>query len=360
MNKLNLQDAILVFSLGCTFLFAIRDEAQSEPKAAPLNQATLAPVTATVALSTPPPQDPGEILSLGSTMNGLDLVATSPWHAKFTWDQFDEDGDNIHSGVYEEFYANPKKYRRIYSGDTLNQIEVATNAGLYRSGDQRWPNIWEVQVRNEAIRPFDLMPREPLRALEKIDWSLGKSKMACVILRFKTYTASNDDEPKYCFVPGTLLLRYAQRFRDETAYNTLVLFQGRYVARDISVTQAGKSFLKIHLEQLEPTNQDDDSIFKPPAGSMGPISGRISLPSGQLADYIISRPQAQYPRGVRGTVHVRFVLGKDGHVIEAGATDGPAEMRKPSADAMLKSSFHPYLVLGEPVEVESVMVFTAQ
>jgi len=43
-----------------------------------------------------------------------------------SYDQFDEDGDNIHSGVDEEFWAGPKKYRRIYKSDNLNQTDYAT------------------------------------------------------------------------------------------------------------------------------------------------------------------------------------------------------------------------------------------
>ncbi len=360
MSKMFPTKSILVFWLGLTSFFPAKNVAQSNPPADGQKQTELVPVTASVALSTPPPQNPAEILGLAGRMNGLDLVAASPWHAKFTWDQFDEDGDNSHSGTYEEFYANPKKYRRIYSGDTLNQVEVANSTGLYRSGDQRWPNIAELEVRNAAIQPFYSPLDGPQPTFEKIDWSLGKSKMACVILRFKTYTASNDDLPKYCFVPGTVLLRYKQGMRDETAYNSLILFQGRYVARDVTVTKSGRAFLKIHLEELESVTPDDDAMFNPPSGNSGRISGRISLPSGQFSDHIISQPQPQYPRGVRGQVNVKFVVGKDGRVLEAEALDGPAEMRKPAVDAMRKWTFHPYLVLDDPVEVESTMIFTVQ
>jgi len=40
-----------------------------------------------------------------------------PWHIVLTYDQFDEDGDNVHSGVYEEYWAAAKKYKRIYKSD---------------------------------------------------------------------------------------------------------------------------------------------------------------------------------------------------------------------------------------------------
>jgi len=37
-----------------------------------------------------------------------------------TYDQFDEDGDDVNSGVYEEFWAGPKKYRRSYKSDSFS------------------------------------------------------------------------------------------------------------------------------------------------------------------------------------------------------------------------------------------------
>jgi len=35
-------------------------------------------------------------------LNGLEAAGLAPWHIVIAYDQFDEDGDNVHSGVYEE------------------------------------------------------------------------------------------------------------------------------------------------------------------------------------------------------------------------------------------------------------------
>jgi hypothetical protein len=42
------------------------------------------------------------------------------------YDQFDEDGDNVHSGIVEEYWVAAKKYRISYRSDTLNQTDYAT------------------------------------------------------------------------------------------------------------------------------------------------------------------------------------------------------------------------------------------
>ena len=98
-------------------------------------------------------------LSKEAALNGLQSADLQPWHIVVTYDQFDEDGDNVHSGVYEEYWAGTKKYKRIYKSDNLNETEYATEKGLYRLGDQQWPDPPQLQVRNEIVDPFPMLPR---------------------------------------------------------------------------------------------------------------------------------------------------------------------------------------------------------
>jgi outer membrane biosynthesis protein TonB len=52
-------------------------------------------------------------------------------------------------------------------------------------------------------------------------------------------------------------------------------------------------------------------------------------------------------------VEVQIVIGTDGHVVSAQAVTGPSKAYKAAEDTVRKWIFQPYLVLGEPVEVES-------
>lgn len=44
-----------------------------------------------------------------AALNGLQSADVLPWHVVVTYDQFDEDGDNVHSGIYEEYWAGEKR-----------------------------------------------------------------------------------------------------------------------------------------------------------------------------------------------------------------------------------------------------------
>jgi len=284
-----------------------------------------------------------------------------PWHVKLTYDQFDEDGDNVHSGSFEEFYVGPKRYKQILTGDVINQIDVATDAGLYRSGDQTWISQVELQVQNEVLSPVHRasLKRDHTHA-EAIDWPVGKINLPCVILRRTDMTISPNGLPKFCFDPETVRVRYTRgNGWDETVYNNIVTFQGRAIAKDTTVTHSGKPFLKIHVASLESLDPVDESLFKTQPGA-SLVGGRITLSSAILADEYLLERGALSGGGEKGEVHLRFVVGKDGRVIESDVIDGPEKLRKSALKSMREYRFRPFLVLDQPVEVESKMVFDYQ
>jgi TonB-like protein len=315
-----------------------------------------------------PVKKPAEILQFASANNGVDVPSAKPWHVKLKYEQFDEKGAEVHSGSIDEYYVAPKRYRLSFAADDLKQTDVATETGLYRTGDQRWPDMVELQVMDEALRPFyrlDLHGRctwslkDPCTRPDKVNWRVGDLKLHCIIIDRTDERISDSALPKYCFENDTVPLRYTRgRGWDETIYNKFIVFQDRYVALEILVTRLGKPFLKIHIQLLESLTRTDDALLTHTGGSSGPLGGRITLSSDILKDrYLLHEEWPLFGPHDIGKVTVRFVVGKDGRVIEAQALDGLEQLRGASADAMRKWQFLPYLVLGEPVEVESQTVF---
>jgi hypothetical protein len=313
-------------------------------------------------LSVPVPHSAPDVLKLASNMNGLEVQSARPWHVKLSYDQFDEDGDNVHSGTVEEFYVGPRKYKRIYSIDTLNRIDIANDAGLFRVGDQSWPTVVEADVVSAVLYPLHLAQRDDgTRRPEKTELKFGNGKLPCITLKKQNVNVIFIGAPVFCFEPGTVMLRYVNaNLAEVLTYDSIALFQGRYVARDITIRHIDKLFLKIHIKELGEITKISDAFFATPPESKGPLGGRIPVPSSAYnEEYQISSPQPAYPRGVDGLVHVKYVVGKDGHVIEATATDGPEELRKAVLEAVRKYRFRPYLLLDQPVEVESSIEFSA-
>lgn len=208
-------------------------------------------------------------------LNGLQSTDLHPWHIAVTYDQFDEDGDNVHSGTYEEFWAGPEEYKRIYKSDNFNQTDYATGRGLYRSGDQRWPNPAESQVQGEIIAPFSYATTLQGFRGRSVQRTFNGYNLQCVLIEKSSMKLS--DPTQYCFEPDSSTLRYSRGSGwFQTAYNRIVSFQGRNVAQDVDVTDGGKPYLKLRVKTIELISQVNETDFSPSPHAVGPIGGRIS------------------------------------------------------------------------------------
>lgn len=285
-----------------------------------------------------------------AVLNGLQSKDVRPWHIVVSYDQFDEDGDNVHSGVYEEYWAGEKKYKRTYKSDDFNQTEYATDKGLFRQGDQQWPDRVQSQVASEIVAPFYYAATLQGFYGRNVERAFGGYKLQCVFIE---QDSGVSDPTQYCFEPGTSVLRYTRGFGwFQTVYNRIELLEGRNIAHQVDVTDGGKPYLKLRVETIELLPHVDDASFIPPSDAVGPLGDRVS--GVQLVPINMSS-MAQWPASLRQqhfTVKAEIVVGKDGHVISAHATSGPPEGYKACENAVRKWIFKPYLVLNKPVEVE--------
>jgi hypothetical protein len=112
-----------------------------------------------------------------------------------TYDQVDRDGDNIHGGVYEEYWISTNRYKRIYKSDNFTQTDYATDRGLYRQSDQQWPNGVQSEVRAEVAAPFAYAASlEGVRG-KNVERTFSGYQLQCVLLE-RDQTIS--DPTQYC------------------------------------------------------------------------------------------------------------------------------------------------------------------
>jgi len=294
-------------------------------------------------------------LTKAAALNGLQFTDLQPWHIVVTYDQFDEDGDNVHSGVYEEYWAGAKKYKRIYKSDNLNQTDYATDKGLYRLGDQQWPDRAQIQVRTEIVDPFSYAATLVGFHGRTVERTFSGYQLQCVLLE-KDSEISNPTQ--YCFEPDGSVLLYSKGFGwFQTVYNRIAPFQGRSLAEDVEVTDGGKPYLKLRVDKIELISHVDDADFVPPPTAVGPLGDRVS----GVHPVVVKMSPPQWPASLRSqhvTVTTEVVIGQDGHVVSAHPVSGPAEGYKACEDSVRKWIFKPYLILGEPVEVEAKILCT--
>lgn len=303
------------------------------------------------------PTDPASILALGSKLNGLEAAGVSPWHIKATYQTFDTKGKLSGSGTYEEFWFSDKSYKRAYASPTFSQTDYATDRGLYRSGNQDWPGRQESEVRMYLAAPIPAQLGGLNAQLKKDNLPIGAAHLECVTLK-SSHVLPMDSA--YCFEQDRPMLRLvlSPDGLSQTVYNSVVAFQGQFIARDVRVTYQNKPELAIHVEEIGGLTADSMAEITPPSDAAGPMLGKIVLPEQTMSSFLLAQVPPIYPQNakemhVEGTVILRIFVDKDGAVKNADAISGPDALRRAAADAVRQWMYRPFEFLGAPTEVES-------
>lgn len=309
----------------------------------------------------PPPTNPAATLDLASKSNGLGS-ALHPWHVRATYQIFNSGGAKQTSGTFEEFWISEKQYKSHYESSTFSQTDFAANGRILRSGDQNWPEYYAQAVRSKLIHPVaDASNPRDFQFSEKAR-SIGKLKLNCITLKpAAAYPAIS----VYCLELDRPALRVAisSVIQDETIFNDVVEFQNHFVAREVSVMQGGRPRLTYHVEEIDSLDSGNDHNFVPSADAVSVPLGKITLSEETLNRRCIKQVPPVYPPSakashIQGKVLMRVTVGKNGQVESAQALEGPSELQRAALEAIRKWEFQPFLVLGEPVEIEGTMQIT--
>jgi TonB family protein len=106
-------------------------------------------------------------------------------------------------------------------------------------------------------------------------------------------------------------------------------------------------------------------VAAPAAAQSGAVNGadaaRVS--GGVMAGNILSKVNPIYPQEAKdqkisGSVILHAIIRKDGAIAQLDAISGPAELRQSALDAVKQWVYKPYLLNGQPVEVETTITVT--
>lgn len=76
-----------------------------------------------------------------AALNGLQSEDILPWHIVVSYDQFDEDGDNVHSGVYEEYWAGAKSTSAHTRAITSTKPTMRLTRACFVRGTNSGPTV---------------------------------------------------------------------------------------------------------------------------------------------------------------------------------------------------------------------------
>lgn len=311
------------------------------------------------------PSNPADILTLARRYNGLGDAALSPWHVRVAYETFDEAGNAKDNGVFEEFWESPKLYKRTFSSSSFTWTEYGTSKGLYRKGEASYVpyplNMMDTVLLNPIPPAFVVSSMNPLLRQQKS----GEAELQCVMLMPKSVPVTNVPLavfPTFCFGENRPLLRIAtQNGGHQVMFNSVLLFHDHFVAKDAVVETKGKLALKVRLEEIEALTDTPLSDFVPPPDA---VLVPPSVPGAVMSGMLLSEVKPVYPpidKTIRasGIVILNATIGRDGTVKDVQVMVAPdRSMADAAMDAVRRWRYKPYLLNGEPVEVETQVTVT--
>jgi TonB family protein len=99
----------------------------------------------------------------------------------------------------------------------------------------------------------------------------------------------------------------------------------------------------------------------PPVVRVSPLArGPIRVSGGVMAAQLISRPDPVYPpeakeKGIAGAVVLHAIISKTGAIESLTVVSGPQVLQMSALDAVKQWTYKPYLLNGQPVEVDTVI-----
>jgi TonB family protein len=303
-----------------------------------------------------------ERLHRATTVNSIDDSQLKPWHLKMSFQLYDAKGNPTEKGTIEEWWAEPSKEKTVYTSPSYSSTEIRTKDGLFRSrGTSYVPSSLELILR-QVVHP---MPSEGDIADSKPDLrkeTPGKTPMDCIMLAQPIKNVAYAPLglfPTYCFERDTDSLRVSYDFGSQLIVrNKVGTFQQRSVVVDQTTVQNSITEISAHLDTLQSIVPDEGN-FAPSADLEEVRPDQVSVASGVMAGLKISGVNPFYPEASRrnhvsGSVILRARIGSDGRIHSLKVISTPAaDLAIASLAAVRQWTYKPYLLNGEPVDVDT-------
>lgn len=297
-------------------------------------------------------------LTTAATVDALDTVDTKPWHALVDTEIFDMRGNNPTHGTIEVWQSGTDR-RTLYTFGSTTMTEIVKGKAVYRTAsDPQFPRFAPfllTKVLHAGPTMFQVKQIEPQLQRRKVDGT----EFDCISTK-PPANAISFSSPAYCLDVQDHL-RALLNFKQNVLLDAPEEFLEHAISRRISITNSDVPTATAKITKLE--------IYEPPAGQFTPTSDMtlfvptIRISGGVLAGLTVKRVQPILPAGasVKGSVSLRVTIGTDGHPnrVEVVSTPPPA-IADACVDAVKQWVYKPYLLNGDPVQVETTVLINFQ
>jgi TonB family protein len=316
------------------------------------------------------PNKPAEIFAAAAPLYDFASPKLKPWHMKVSYQLYDEKGEPSTKGTYEYWWASPDTYRSTWTRSGGEQTDWHVDGVHSHAGSGESLAFFERKIQSDLLTPLptpaELDP-EKVR-FERHEQSFGTVKLPCVMVVHKmpshgqTQTVPMGMFPTYCFDSSVPMLREYYAFgATSVTYNKIARVQGMYLPRELEIYDGQRHVLTATVDLINGISAKADEFRPRSEAIVSKAAGRADLSAAVAQGFLLKSVQPHYPEDAKqaridGRVVLEALIGTDGRVHELSVVEGPSpSLIGASMWAVSQWQYKPYLLNGEPVEVQTTV-----
>lgn len=345
------------------------------------------------------PSDPRAILDAARPLYDFSSAELKPWHLRVSYQLYDEKESPTEQGTFEYWWVSPEAHRSSWTrGSVSYSTWQLAGRGRAHQGAADTLNYVESRLERAFFSPLpsERTVNSDHTQLEKRTYGKDANALQCVMVGPKMtemITAPIGLFPTYCFAQSQpALFAYSSYAAPVVEFNQISKVQGRYLPKQITILSPGrKKLLTATVDMISGISPQDaalappadvkasyppgkveetgagdsaasqDNAAKPATAPGDNAHSVVTISPGIAQGMALSRPSPIYPEdakraGISGTVIIQAVIGRDGWIHDMQVIKAPtASLAAASLGAVSQWRYRPYLLNGEPIEVETTV-----
>jgi TonB family protein len=287
-----------------------------------------------------------------------------PYYLKIAFQLYDETGKPSEEGTVEEWWAAAGKDKRVYTLPSYTATVVRAGGTTFRTPGAGPPPALVELLLGQATDPMpsDTEVDKSQPQMSKVNF--GKVPLECVMLAQPIKglkSAPMGLFPTYCFDPGKDSLRATFNFGTQFVLrNAIGTFQQRSVSTDIAVRSGDLPSARGKITTLKTQAVTDADLATDGLEPLG-MGAPHRVEPGVIQGRVAKQQQPIYPESAKqnhitGAVVLHALIGTDGHVYDLSVLSSPdPDLAIAAVAAVRQWVYKPYLLFGEPAEVETTI-----
>jgi TonB family protein len=290
--------------------------------------------------------------------NSLDVAGKSPFHLKVSFQVYTLDGKPSDTGTVEEWWAAPGASRTTITAASLKSTDPLPFDGALGM-DPREKYLIQ-RLLDAELHPLAEGIAGNTKEIKAVNRDFDKVTLSCITLAKNDPAGSGRPPESFCVDPKDDALRIQfEPGASTTVRNGVATFSGTYVSLNLQIAFGSHPAITGKVTTLQVFDPASAAVTLPKPGPPPEDGGNGR--GGVVVGRVLHKSPPLYPEmakenHVSGSVLLHAVISKQGSVKDMFVIASSSPMLTQAAmDAVRDWTYSPYLLNGQPTEVDTVV-----